>query len=140
MSEKDLQMSEAEIIDNYRLDYLYTHAFRNDAGKYFTVVSRDEQGRPAVVDFEHPQPVRNKIKTRLTFIKDADGGRIHEIEIKRFKFYKHKGYIECAEEGISFSFSYFVSLVGFLQSLSGLNLNGVNERRIQLMRGLSVVR
>jgi hypothetical protein len=135
MSEENLQASEAEIIDNYRLDHLYTYAFRNGAGKYLTVVSRDEQGRPAVVDFEHPWPIRNKIKTRLTFIKDADGGRIDEIEIKRFKFYKHKGYIECAEEGISFSFSYFVSLIGFLQSLSELNLNDVNERRIQLIRG-----
>src|SRR5713226_3880708 len=123
MREGNPEASEAEIVDNYRLDHLYTHAFRNGAGKYFTVVSRDDQGGPAVVDFEHPWPTRNKIKTRLTFIKSEDGGRIDEIEIKRFKFYTRKGYVQSDEEGVTFSFSYFVALVRFLQSLAGLNLN-----------------
>lgn len=34
--------SEAEIVDNYRLDHLYTHAFKDGSGKFFTVVSPDE--------------------------------------------------------------------------------------------------
>jgi hypothetical protein len=125
---------EAEMVDNHRLDHLYTHPFRDGKGKYFTVVATDDHGIPSVVDFEHPWPTRNKIKTRLTFIKSEDGGHIKEIELKRFKFYIRKGDIE-TEEGITFSFPYFVGLVGFLQSLAGLNLNDVNERRIQLMSG-----
>jgi Domain of unknown function (DUF4263) len=135
MSGDKSEANEAEIVDNYRLDHLYTHPFRDGAGKYFTVVSRDDQGGSSVVEFEHPWPTRNKIKTRLTFIKSKDGGRIDEIEIKRFKFYARKGYVETEEEGITFSFPYFVGLVGFLQSLAGLNLNDVNERRIQLISG-----
>lgn len=135
MRDVDPEAHEAEIVDNYRLDHLYTHAFRDGAGKYFTVVSKDDQGAPSVVEFEHPQPTRNKIKTRLTFIKSEDGGRISEIEIKRFKFYARRGYVETDEEGITFSFPYFLGLVGFLQSLAGLNLNDVNERRIQLISG-----
>lgn len=135
MREVTDEAAEAEIVDNYRLDHLYTHPFRDGAGKYFTVVSKDDLGTPTVVEFEHPWPTRTKVKTRLTFIKSDDGGRITDIEIKRFKFYARKGYVETDEDGITFSFPYFVGLVGFLQSLAGLNLNDVNERRIQLMSG-----
>lgn len=123
--------SEGEIVDNHRLDHLYTHPFRDGKGKYFTVVSSDDAGSPSVVEFEHPWPSRNKIKTRLTFIKDQHSGRIREIELKRFKFYARRGDVEM-QEGITFSFPYFVGLVGFLQSLAGLNLNDINERRIPL--------
>ncbi|WP_271586821.1 Shedu immune nuclease family protein [Bradyrhizobium sp. CCBAU 53415] len=122
------------MIDNHRLDCLYTHPFRDGKGKYFTVVSSDDHGVPSVVEFEHPWPTRNKIKTRLTFIKGDDGGHIKQIELKRFKYYARKGDVE-TEEGITFSFPYFVGLISFLQSLAGLNLNDVNERRIQLMSG-----
>ena len=56
--------SEEEIVDNYRLDTLYTHKFKNDVGKYFTIVSKDENNVPDAVEVEHPYPViRNKIKT-----------------------------------------------------------------------------
>lgn len=121
--------TEAEIIDNHRLDHLYTNHFRDGKGKYFTVVSDDATA--TTVEAEHPYPSRNKVKTRLTFIKSEDGGRIKEIELKRFKFYKNSGY-EPQEEGITFSFPFFVGLVGFLQSLAGLNLNDITERRIPL--------
>jgi hypothetical protein len=131
MADYDPEPSEGEIVDNHRLDHLYTHPFRDGKGKYFTVVSSDEAGLPVVVEFEHPWPARNKIKTRLTFIKGDDGGRIKEIELKRFKFYARRGDVE-TQEGITFSFPYFVGLIGFLQSLAGLNLNDINERRIPL--------
>lgn len=126
--------SEAEIVDNHRLDHLYTNQFRDGSGKYFTVVSRDDAGVPTVIDAEHPYPTRNKIKTRLTFIKSPEGGHIKEIELRRFKYYKHQGYVE-QNEGIVFSFPYFVSLVAFLQSFAGLNLNDITERRIPLFSG-----
>jgi hypothetical protein len=126
--------SEAEIVDNHRLDHLYTNAFRDGRGKYFTVVSSDEAGVPTVIDAESPYPARNKVKTRLTFIKSEDGGHIKEIELKRYKFYAKRGYVE-QEEGITFSFPYFVGLIGFLQSLAKLNLNDITERRIPLHGG-----
>jgi len=130
----DSQPTEAEIVDNHRLDHLYMNAFRDGSGKYFTVVSSDDAGVPTVVEAESPYPVRNKVKTRLTFIKSDDGGYIKEIELKRYKFYARKGYVE-QEEGITFSFPYFVGLVGFLQSLARLNLNDITERRILLHNG-----
>jgi hypothetical protein len=123
--------TEAEIVDNHRLDHLYTTPFRNGAGKYFSVVSTDEEGVPAIIDAENPQPVRNKVKTRLTFIKSTEGGKITDIELKRYRFYARRGYEE-QPEGISISFPYFVGLIGFLQSLSKLNLNDISERRIPL--------
>jgi hypothetical protein len=125
--EDDQMPTEAEIVDNHRLDHLYTNAFRDGSGKYFTVVSSDEAGVPTVIEADHPYPVRNKIKTRLTFIKSEEGGHIKEIEIKRFKYYANKGYVE-QQEGVTFSFPYFVGLVGFLQSISKLNLNDITER------------
>ncbi len=125
------EVTEAEIVDNHRLDHLYTNPFGNGKGKYFTVVSTDEAGIPDVVEAELPLR-RNKVKTRLTFIKSETGGSIKEIEIKRFKFYAKKGYVE-QEEGITFSFPFFVGLIGFLQSLAGLNLNDITERRIPLV-------
>lgn len=134
MRESSPIANEAEMVDNHRLDHLYTHSFRDGKGKYFTVVSSDDHGSPSVVEFEHPLPTRNKIKTRLTFIKSNDGGHIKEIELKRFKYYARRGDVE-TEEGITFSFPYFVGLISFLQSLAGLNLNDVNERRIHLMSG-----
>lgn len=123
--------TDAEITDNYRLDHLYTHSFRNGAGKYFTVVTMDEDGTPDTVDAEQPGSVRNKVKTRLTFVKSDDGGRITDILLKRYKFYKKPGYVP-QEEEISFSFPFFVGLIGFLQGIAKLNLNDVNERRIPL--------
>jgi hypothetical protein len=45
MADYDPEPSEGEIVDNHRLDHLYTHPFRDGKGKYFTVVSSDEAGR-----------------------------------------------------------------------------------------------
>jgi hypothetical protein len=114
MQNDEPEATEADIVDNYRLDHLYTYAFRNGAGKYFTVVSHDDWGTAAVVDFEHPYPSRNKIKTRLTFIKSDDGGRISEIDLKRFKFYKNKGYVECREHNL------FVRLLCWVDRISAI--------------------
>jgi Shedu protein SduA, C-terminal len=130
-NEDEYEPTEAEIVDNHRLDHLYTNSFRDGKGKFFTVVSADDTGTPTVVDAEHPYPTRNKVKTRLTFIKSDDGGYIKQIEVKRFKYYARKGYVE-QEEGVTFSFPFFVGLIGFLQSFAGLNLNDISERRIPL--------
>ncbi len=120
---------EAEIVDNYRVDNLYTNPFGRGDGKYFTVVSSDDTDVPNSVEAEHPWPIRNKIKTTLTFLKAGDG-YIKDVSFKRFKYYK-KGWAE-QDEQIVFSFRFFKELIGFLQSLDKLNLNDINERRIPL--------
>lgn len=80
---------------------------------------------------EDPRPLRNKIKTTLTFVRGVPGGHVKAIELKRFKFYKRGGYVE-QDECIRFSFGFFAGLIGFLQGLAGLDLDSINERRIPL--------
>jgi hypothetical protein len=126
-----IETSEAEIVDHHRLDHLYTHAFRDGAGKFFTVVSADTDGLPHIVEADHPRPTRNKIKTTLTFVRSTRGGEIKHIELKRFQYYVSDGWVE-QPECIKFSFPFFVGLIGYLQGLAGLDLNSVNERRIPL--------
>lgn len=121
--------SEEDIVDNYRTDTLYTHAFKNQEGKYFTIVSKDANGVPDAVEVEHPAVVRNKIKTTFTFIKKHN--EITDVSFKRFKYYKKKGYVE-QEEQIVFSYPFFKQIIGYLQMLSELNLADINERRIAL--------
>jgi len=126
----EIDNSEEKIVDNYKTDTFYTHKFKNEAGKYFTIVSRDENGVPDAIEVEHPYPViRNKIKTTFTFIKQNN--EITNVSFKRFKFYKNKGYVE-QDEQIVFSFPFFKQIIGYLQLLSELNLADVNERRITL--------
>lgn len=125
----DPEKSEEEIVDNYRTDTLYTHKFKNEAGKYFTIVSRDENNVPDAVEAEHPYPIRNKIKTTFTFIKDNN--KITQVSFKRFKYYKKKGYV-AQDEQIVFSFSFFKQIIDYLKLLSELNLADINERRITL--------
>ena len=125
----DPEKSEEEIVDNYRTDTLYTHKFKNEAGKYFTIVSRDENNVPDTVEAEHPYPIRNKIKTTFTFIKENN--KITQVSFKRFKYYKKKGYV-AQDEQIVFSFSFFKLIIDYLKLLSELNLADINERRITL--------
>lgn len=125
----DPEKSEEEIVDNYRTDTLYTHKFKNEAGKYFTIVSRDENNVPDAVEAEHPYPIRNKIKTTFTFIKENN--KITQVSFKRFKYYKKKGYV-AQDEQIVFSFSFFKQIIDYLKLLSELNLADINERRITL--------
>jgi len=125
----DPEKSEEEIVDNYRTDTLYTHKFKNDVGKYFTIVSRDENNIPDAVEVEHPYPIRNKIKTTFTFIKENN--KITQVSFKRFKYYKKEGYV-AQDEQIVFSFSFFKQIIDYLKLLSELNLADINERRITL--------
>jgi len=125
----DPEKSEEEIVDNYRTDTLYTHKFKSEAGKYFTIVSRDENNVPNAIEVEPPYPVRNKIKTTFTFIKESN--KITHVSFKRFKYYAKKGYVE-QDEQIVFSFSFFKQIIDYLKLLSELNLTDINERRITL--------
>lgn len=125
----DSEKSEEEIVDNYRTDTLYTHKFKNEAGKYFTIVSRDENNVPDAIEAEHPYPIRNKIKTTFTFIKENN--KITQVSFKRFKYYKKKGYV-AQDEQIVFSFPFFKQIIDYLKLFSELNLADINERRITL--------
>jgi hypothetical protein len=126
----EVKSTEEQIVDNYHMDTLYTHEFRNGEGKYFTVVSRDENNVPDAIEVEHPYPViRNKIKTTFTFIKKHND--ISDISLKRFKYYKKDGWVE-QDEQIVFSYPFFKKIISYIQLFSELNLGDINERRISL--------
>lgn len=123
--------SEEKIVDNYFTDTLYSsREFKGGVGKFFTIVSQDENNVPDVLDVEHSYPIRNKIKTTLTFIKKEN--EITAISFKRFKYYKKEHWVEQPEEQIAFSYSLFKKIIGYLQLLSELNLSDISERRIAL--------
>jgi hypothetical protein len=123
------ESNEAEIVSNYRLDTLYTHDFKNGGGKYFTIVSEDKSATPTEIDYNHPYPTKIRVKTTLTFIKKHDS--IEEISFKRFKYYKQKEWVPQSEE-ITFPYDTFKKIIDYLQLFDGLNLKGINERRIAL--------
>lgn len=125
------EKSEEKIVDNYFTDTLYSsREFKGGLGKFFTIVSQDENDAPSVIDVEHSYPIRNKIKTTLTFIKKEN--KITAISFKRFKYYKKEHWVEQPEEQIAFSYSLFKKIIGYLQLLSELNLSDISERRIAL--------
>lgn len=70
--EYDFEASEAEIVNPTASITSTRTPFRDGSGKYFIVVSTDEAGGRGVVDAESPTPTRNKIKTRLTFMKPSE--------------------------------------------------------------------
>jgi len=123
--------SEEEIVDRYFIDTLYcSREFRDGIGRFFTIVSKDENDVPNGLDIEFPYPVRNKIKTTLTFIKKDK--EITAISFKRFKYYKKEHWVEQPEEQITFSYDLFKKIIGYLQLLSELKLDDITERRIAL--------
>ena len=125
------EKSEEEIVDNYFTDTLYSSRdFKDGIGKFFTIVSKDENNVPNGIDVELPYPIRNKIKTTLTFIKKDNN--ITAISFKRFKYYKKEHWVEQPEEQITFSYDLFKKIIGYLQLLSELNLSDISERRIAL--------
>ena len=83
----DPETPEEKIVDNYFTDTLYSsREFKGGVGKFFTIVSKDENNVPSEIDIEHSYPIRNKIKTKLTFIKKEN--EITAVSFERFKYYK----------------------------------------------------
>ncbi|MEK7552695.1 MAG: Shedu immune nuclease family protein [Patescibacteria group bacterium] len=127
----DPEKSEEKMVDNYFTDTLYSsREFKGGVGKFFTIVSKDENNIPNEIDIEHSYPIRNKIKTTLKFIKKENG--ITAISFKRFKYYTKEHWVEQPEEQITFSYNLFKKIIGHLQLLSELNLSDISERRISL--------
>jgi hypothetical protein len=123
------EKTDAEITDNYRSDHLYTHDFKDGGGKLFTIVSKDVNDVPDIIEYEHPFPEKVKVKTTFMFIKNNN--EIRKIIIKRFRYYSRKGWTPIEEE-ISFSYSIFKHIISWMQLLDGLDLANINERRIAL--------
>lgn len=131
MSYEEEKPDEAKIVGNYKPDHLYTANFRDGAGKFFNIVTQEDGS--TTIEYHQPIPTRNRVKLTVTFIKEHND--IKEVAFKKFKQYKHKGWIEQEwdpGEPVSFSYFSFQKLAAFLQLLSELDLASIDERRIAL--------
>jgi antiviral defense system Shedu protein SduA len=128
----DMNDKEKKFISGARLDHLYTHPFRNEGGKYFSVITT-EDGDTAI-EYEQPKSKRNRLKMRLTFIKSDND--ITSVEFKKFKLYKADGWQEQyfgPDEPFTLTHFSFEKLASFLNILSELDLASVNEHHIALV-------
>lgn len=86
------------------------------------------------LEYEEPSAIRNRLKMTLTFIKDRN--QIEAVTLKRFKFYKNRGWEEQyfgPHDPFKLSHFSFQKLISFLHTLTNLDLANVNERRIALV-------
>lgn len=123
---------EATIVGGCKPDHLYTANFKSGEGKYFNIVT--EETSDTTIEYVQPIPKQNRIKLTLTFIKKHND--ISQVSFKKFKEYKHKGWVEQywePGEPVSFSYFSFEKLVAFLRLLSELDLISIDERRIALL-------
>jgi hypothetical protein len=124
---------EATFVGGGKPDHLYTHHFRNGAGKFFNIIVEERQ---TTIEYEANPSLRNRVKLTVTFLKD--GNTISGVTLKRFKHYKNEGWREQyhgPSEPFTLDHFTFDKLAGFLTLLSKLDLASVNERRIALVEG-----
>jgi hypothetical protein len=129
------EVDEAEIVGNYKSDHLYTHEWPSGEGRYLNFVI-DEHGRPQAIDIELEPDARNRIKVTISFVRAKED--ITQIELRKFKLYKHKGWQPCPDENgfghqhITLRPYSFEKLMAFLQFISGLDIPGITQRRLAL--------
>ncbi|MEK7089774.1 MAG: Shedu immune nuclease family protein [Patescibacteria group bacterium] len=122
----EVQPTEGEIVLNSHAETLYSHDFKNGAGKFINIITTDERGTPSEMELE----LTPRLRISLVFIKAKND--ISEISLKKFRFHKTRGWIEEKTEGIKLSNMTFKKLIGFLQFLSTIDPSLINERRIAL--------
>lgn len=81
---------ETKFISGARLDHLYSHPFENGEGRHFNIVTTEEGD--TTLEYEQPGHIKNRLKLSLTFIKQRS--QIDAVTLKRFKYYKNKGWVE----------------------------------------------
>ena len=121
-------------IGNFHTDTIYSHEFKNGAGRYFNIVM--EESGDATIEYSPPFPSRNRIKLTVTFIRSS--GEITEVSLKKFMQRTMKGVNRWEEQYVepgkpmTFTHFSFEKLLIFLKVLTELDLANVNERRIPL--------
>ncbi|MDD5481930.1 MAG: DUF4263 domain-containing protein [Candidatus Shapirobacteria bacterium] len=124
--DNEVQPTEGDIVLNSRTDTLYSHDFKSGEGKFFNIITTDEDGSPKELEVE----LTPRIRISLVFIKEKND--INGVYLKKFRYHKTRGWIEDKTEEIKLSYMTFQKLIGFLKFLSGLDLKGINERRLAI--------
>lgn len=111
--------SEEDVINNSNINTLYTTDFSK--GKYFQVVSQDENGFGI--------QIAPRTMFKVLYIKDKED--INQFEI--IKLTKKSDNSQFAEkQKVTLSSFTFSQLLSFLKFISGLDLKGITERKITL--------
>ena len=124
------EMSESrdgEYTKKYLTDTLYARSFRNDSGKYFSVVSKYDDGTPREVDAEF---AFQRLKVRFTFIKQHKD--INQVQITKYKYNRNKEWVWDQTEGIDLTWISFEKILGLIKFLSELDLVSISDGRIKL--------
>lgn len=128
------EKSDAEYAGNYHPDKLYKTEWGKGAGAYVSVVFEEDEQTPAGVEILTKPRAQNRVKVRLSWVKKRN--EIAEIEIKKFKEYKNKGWQEVFDEegyaGIKIQPVTFGLIVEFLRVVSELDINEIKQRRLSL--------
>jgi hypothetical protein len=117
---------DGEYTKNYDIDTLYTKLFKKNEGKYFSVVSAYDDGKPKEIEAIF-SPTRYKL--RLTFINKHK--EVEEVRITKYKYTRKKEWKVEDTEGVRLDWLSFDKIIGFLKFLSGLDLPSINERKIK---------
>lgn len=130
MSEAD----ETTFVGGCKLEHLYPRDFKNGAGRFFNYVV--EENGATTVEYSPPSPSRNRIKLTLTFIHGSN--ELTTVTLKRFKHYKHEGWVEdrfLSDEPFKLTHFSFEKLTSLLQLLKDLDLASLNQPRIPVVEG-----
>jgi len=130
-------MSGAEdttFVGGCKVEHLYPRGFKNGAGRFFNYVV--EEDGSTTVEYSPPFPSRNRIKLTLTFIYGSN--EITAVTLKRFKHYKHEGWVEdrfLSDEPFQLTHFSFEKLASLLQLMKDLDLASLNQPRIPVVEG-----
>ena len=125
---------EITFVGGCKTDHLYPRDFKSGAGRFFNYVV--EEDGSTTVEYSPPFPSRNRIKLTLTFIRGSN--EITAVTLKRFKHYKHNGWVEdrfMSDEPFQLSHFSFEKLASLLQLLKELDLASLNQPRIPVVEG-----
>lgn len=125
---------EVTFVGGCKTDHLYPRDFKNGAGRFFNYVV--EEDGSTTVEYSPPYPSRNRIKLTLTFIYGSN--EITAVTFKRFKHYKHEGWVEdqfMSDEPFQLSHFSFEKLASLLTLLKDLDLASLNQPRIPVVEG-----
>lgn len=125
---------ETTFVSGCKTEHLYPRDFKDGSGRFFNYVIEDDGSTS--VEYSPPYPSRNRIKLTLTFIRRTN--EIATVTFKRFKQYKHEGWVEdrfMSDEPFQLSHFSFEKLASLLQLLKDLDLASLDQPRIPIVEG-----
>ena len=124
---EDRKPSEGEVVQNSRVDTLYTHAFNEGTaseGRFFNIVTLDDGSQRLEMELTP--------RIRITFIFIKERNEISSVTIQKHRFNKRWGWRPDKKEEVRLTPITFGKVVSLMRFLSELDFAGIHERRIKL--------